>query len=97
MKRIICAALALFIGVPAWAQGPQCGSLGGLLQNLADNFGERHVMTLERPGKPPFWISVNDETGSWTVFAVIEGDPDMACIVADGVGVPFAQPIGWAM
>ena len=84
MKRIIAAALAVFIGVPALAQqpsGPQCGKYEDVRDILHGRFKEtRQVIGLDsRGGVLIIWAS---EAGSWTL--TVSAPNGTTCILAKG-------------
>ena len=84
MKRIIAAALAVSLVMPAWAQeqsGPQCAKYEDVRDILNTRFKEtRQVIGLgRRGGVVIIWAS---EAGTWTM--TISAPNGTTCIVAEG-------------
>lgn len=90
MWKAIVAALALFIAVPAFAQGQQCGPSATLAQHLADAYGERPVFVGQTPDGSTLIFFVNDQSKTWTI-AIVQGA--VACLVAAGSSAEM-KPMG---
>jgi len=86
MKHII-SALLLAIALPVMAQSSQCGPVEQM-KTLLDQYGEEIVFRgarLDPSGNPtPVYliISLNEKTGSWTVFSANPGN--IACVLSAG-------------
>lgn len=82
MKRLMIAALAVCIALPAYSQGQVCYPRDVVAERLADEFGE----TVQSRGLTADGAVVemwaNDETRTWT--AVVTMPNGMACLVASG-------------
>lgn len=81
MKRLI-PFLLLAACAPAAAQTAQCASYTGIVEGLAERYGERRVMSGTNPDGTVVQMFANGETGTWTAL-VVQAD-GMACVVAAG-------------
>lgn len=83
MKRVLIAAAAVFMALPAFGQQSNCGPREAVLQVLA-RYGEtRQSIGLAGSGSVvEMWANL--ETGTWT--AVVTGTDGTSCIAVDGQG-----------
>lgn len=80
----ILFALAIIIGAfPAKAAGVQCGPWEDMLRAAFERYGELPAfISIADSNGAVLTITVNDETGTYTVLA--QTDADMMCAVASG-------------
>lgn len=85
MFRLLIAALAVSIALPAFAQGQNCGPRESVHERLKEGFGEsiQSIGLLQNNGVMEIWANV--DTGTWTVV-VTAPDASISCLVASGQG-----------
>lgn len=81
MKALLLPML-LASCAPAYAQTSQCAIRVGIVEGLADRYGERQVMSGINPDGTMVEMFANPTTGTWT--ALISQPNGTACIVAAG-------------
>lgn len=82
MKKVLAAALAVSLAVPALAQGRNCGPRSIFVENLAEKYQETRQSIGLAANNTVLEVFANLETGTWTIL--ITSANGVTCAAASG-------------